>query len=225
MGRSKSKKSVMEKIWEWLCKKAEHNPKLRYTMLKYWFRLNNAKRDFESALKICYINNIAYSVTDIEQMQLLSDDIIAQRPKQIYKFFSNMSSANEKGEIKNFSIEALKNNTVFIKNPRKYNDPYDTHLAVNGDVFIRKRLQHYLMIKNVEFAEGEEINVLANKFTNVVINHIGNNSNNIHSLTSLFNTDEENNKREAISRLDFQINLIDYIKKNGGVSKSMIGLN
>ena len=181
--------------------------------LPEWFLLYQMGNEIEKRIKICYVNGRIYALDDVEKMPLLSDEIFSQRPKTIFKYFSNIET--EEG---NFSMEALKNNTVFIKNPRNYNDPYDSYISISEDEYIASRLRHYLTTMCVELTQNDDTISMLNKFAHHVICHINNNSCDIHSITKLFKAVEE--RRESLARKDFVINLIKHIKEGIDSKKS-----
>lgn len=61
-----------------------------------------------------------------------------EKPLKLYKYFPN----TYKGE-RNYSIEALKNNTVHLQNPLLFDDPYDSSLFVEPDSFAMNRIEYY----------------------------------------------------------------------------------
>lgn len=173
----------------------------------------------------CFINGVQYNVTDIERMKRV--DFIMKNinnpPKSLFKYFSNRTTNNldelksstfnsstsnivinkEQINEKNHSFEALKNNTVFMQNPKNYNDPYDSRLYINELDFINGRMKYYLNLANIEYMENDIFEKLCDRFAERFKWLSSQNS-----LNSLFLTNG-NNRLEQSTEL-FLLRLIDF---------------
>lgn len=88
------------------------------------------------------INKKQYSgeeISSISRIEFALRFIQDERPKKLFKYFPN--TINE--DKRNFSLEALKNNTVHLQNPLCFDDPYDSTLYFEPDLFIIKRIGYY----------------------------------------------------------------------------------
>lgn len=80
--------------------------------------------------KLEYIQNMGYDMFGLEIRQFM--------PKRLYKYFPN--TMDMQTGI-NYSIEALKNNTVFMQTPTEFDDIYDSDIYVDWQEYERIRLE------------------------------------------------------------------------------------
>lgn len=89
-----------------------------------------------------YIRGKQYSLEEIKKLK--QDDFCLQNinnmPLRLYKYFPNIISP-ETG--KNYSQEALINNTVYLQKPSLFDDPYDCTILANEQDFYIKRITYY----------------------------------------------------------------------------------
>lgn len=93
-------------------------------------------------LDVCFINGNPYSKNEIATITWLDYIQLAQRqmPKKLYKYFPNVLNINSN---RNYSQEALQNNTVYLNTPLSFDDPYDSSLCLEEHELYIRRLQHY----------------------------------------------------------------------------------
>lgn len=96
-----------------------------------------------------YIRGRAYSSNEIEH--LTQDSFTLQKiqtmPQRLYKYFPNTIDSNNG---RNYSLEALENNTVFLQHPSLFDDPYDCTILVDEQEFARHRLSYYARLCGVK---------------------------------------------------------------------------
>ena len=82
------------------------------------------------------INKKSYSKAEVSalsrtdfSLRFMQDE----KPHKLYKYFPNTYR-----DERNYSIEALKNNTVYLQNPLMFDDPYDSSLFIEPDIFFNQ---------------------------------------------------------------------------------------
>lgn len=68
--------------------------------------------------------------------------ICDEKPLKLFKYFPNIYNL----ENRNYSLEALQNNTVHLQNPLLFDDPYDSTLLIEPNIFAVKRIRYYAEI-------------------------------------------------------------------------------
>lgn len=94
------------------------------------------------------INKRSYTETEIETLSKMDFSlryIQNEKPIKLYKYFPNTYK-----EGRNYSIEALKNNTIHLQNPLMFDDPYDSTLFVEPDSFAFVRIRYYANLCNLK---------------------------------------------------------------------------
>lgn len=92
-----------------------------------------------------YIRGEPYSATEIANLaqEDFAIQMISTMPQSLYKYFPN--TINQK-DGRNYSQEALKNNTVFFQQPSLFDDPYDCTVLVDELEFARHRIAYYAQL-------------------------------------------------------------------------------
>ena len=87
-----------------------------------------------------YINNQVYSLEEIQSLSLQDYLALSQKnkPMKLYKYFPNLV---ENG--RNYSIEALENNSVYLQSPINFDDPYDATVSIDVEEFAMNRIEYY----------------------------------------------------------------------------------
>lgn len=87
-------------------------------------------------MSVFYIRDVEQSeeqIANLTQSELFNINIHCMR-ESLFKYFPN-SIKKVNGIERNFSLEALKNNTVFLSSPSDFDDPYDCNIYVDGKEF------------------------------------------------------------------------------------------
>ena len=92
----------------------------------------------------CFVNGAPMRLEDIQNMGC---NEFAYRsklnmPMKLYKYFPNVSKTVNHKRV-NFSIQALKNNTVFMQTPSEFDDVYDSDIHIECEDHVRLRLKEY----------------------------------------------------------------------------------
>lgn len=97
-----------------------------------------------------YICGGRYTDYEIESMSLTELGMRRMRsmPKKIYKYFSNLGD-----EENNHSIQALKNNTVYLQEAKYFDDNYDCILTMKEEQFARIRIEHYAKLCGIQIED------------------------------------------------------------------------
>lgn len=106
------------------------------------------------AKSCCLVNGTFMRLNEIEQMgyDKFSMQSKINMPLKLYKYFPNIpKEAN--GKIINYSIQALKNNTVFMQAPSEFDDVYDSDISLDYFTYERLRLMEYCRRCQVEVKE------------------------------------------------------------------------
>lgn len=92
-----------------------------------------------------YIRGKPYSAGAIDSLtqEGLVIQTIGTMPSSLYKYFSNTIDI-ETG--RNYSQEALENNTVFLAQPSQFDDPYDCTILIDEEEFARQRIAYYAQL-------------------------------------------------------------------------------
>jgi len=88
------------------------------------------------------IQNQVYTQEQIEKLSLAEWAVnrIINMPKSLVKYFPNVID-EETG--RNYSLEALENNTVYLQSPDKFDDVYDCSIVFDEDAYSFARLRYY----------------------------------------------------------------------------------
>lgn len=80
-------------------------------------------------------------------------------PMKLYKYFPNVSKTVNRKRV-NFSIQALKNNTVFMQTPSEFDDVYDSDIHIEYEDYVLLRLKEYCdrcIIKTTADSSAQEM--------------------------------------------------------------------
>jgi hypothetical protein len=118
--------------------------------------------------KACIIDGSRQPLTDIERMgynefALRSKEVM---PGKLYKYFPN-TWTTEQGYKKpiNYSLEALKNNTVFLQNPDLFDDVYDSDIHIEWQEYAKIRLQIYCQRCECDVNDNESLSEMIYKLS------------------------------------------------------------
>ena len=117
------------------------------------------------------INGSIMNLDEVRQMgyQEFALRSKSNMPLKLYKYFPNSTIINDGKEL-NYSIQALKNNTVFMQSPSNFDDVYDSDINIDYNKYERLRLIEYCercQIKLEDTLSTQEIGrLLINAFVN-----------------------------------------------------------
>lgn len=166
----------------------------------------------------CIINGQVYDLSEIERIGYDTFSFVSKRnmPVKLYKYFSNKV---EDGI--NYSIQALKNNTVYLQSPVHFDDVYDSDIGVDFSIYERKRLIEYCKRSNIDIILTMSTEEIKNTFVDKIKKMITENIN----LDLLFNTYSTTEKTFLENDLFIKSFLVHLSKENDvfkSVSKVLI---
>lgn len=126
----------------------------------------------------CIVNNAIMSLNEIQNMGCNEFSVRSKfnMPLKLYKYFPNIIKKENDNEI-NFSIQALKNNTVFMQTPSEFDDVYDSDINIDYYEYQKFRLLEYCrrcQIETKDTFSTQEIGDMLIQFLVSTINSTGN---------------------------------------------------
>lgn len=97
---------------------------------------------FESSS--CIVNGAIMNIDDIQNMGYKEFGMRSKisMPLKLYRYYPNLVN-KEDGIEKNYSLMALRNNTVFMQSPSEFDDVYDSDINIDFYEYERLRLIEY----------------------------------------------------------------------------------
>lgn len=89
----------------------------------------------------CMVNGVIMPLSEVEKMGYEEFSLRSHinKPLKLYKYFPNVLIEKD-GKKVNYSVQALKNNTVFMQEPKEFDDPYDSDISLDYFTYERQRL-------------------------------------------------------------------------------------
>ncbi len=75
------------------------------------------------------------TIKDLSLAELINSNLHCM-PKSLFKYYSNRKENT-------YSLDALRNNTVYLSEPKAFDDPYDCNIYIEGTEFALQRLRYY----------------------------------------------------------------------------------
>lgn len=111
-----------------------------------------------------YIRGRPYSAAEIAGLK--QEDFVIQTintiPKSLYKYFPNTINPDDG---RNYSQEALENNTVFLQQPSLFDDPYDCTVLIDEQEFARYRIAYYAQLCGLTISPEWDYSQIAYEFS------------------------------------------------------------
>ena len=106
------------------------------------------------ALSCCIVNGTIMDLDEVQNMGCQEFGVRSKlnMPLKLYKYFPNVTK-KENGKEVNYSIQALKNNTVFMQAPCEFDDVYDSDISIDYREYERLRLIEYCNRCQIEINE------------------------------------------------------------------------
>lgn len=95
---------------------------------------------------------------------------LLQMPRKLYKFFPNTVDLNNG---RNYSQEALTNNTVYLQSPILFDDPYDSTLCLDEMDFHMARLKYYADLCGFQFDSSWDMGKFVYEFSVFLYPYLG----------------------------------------------------
>ena len=115
-------------------------------------------------MDICFINGTPHLKTEITNISWRDymEFALSLTPRKLYKYFPNTVNPDNG---RNYSQEALKNNTVYLQSPILFDDPYDSTLCLDEIDFYMARLKHYADLCGFNYDASWDINKIIYEFS------------------------------------------------------------
>lgn len=100
----------------------------------------------------CIVNGEIWELNKIEQLGCNKFSLQSKLtlPLKLYKYFPNICNV----ENINYSIESLKNNTVYLQTPNNFDDVYDSDIHMDYSEYERYRLIEYCERSDIQIDEN-----------------------------------------------------------------------
>lgn len=116
---------------------------------------------------LCMINMTPMNINDVEKMGCQEYSLQTRKimPKKLYKYFPNTV------EIKtgaNYSIQALRDNTVYMQLPSNFDDVYDSDIHIDFEKYEKLRLIEYCNRCGIKVDKALSTQEIGNIFLNAI---------------------------------------------------------
>ena len=170
----------------------------------------------------CIVNGTILKLEDVEKMGCNEFSVRSKisMPTHLYRYFPDIETRDkETGEFVNYSIQGLKNNTVFLQSPTEFDDVYDSDISISYNEYERLRLIEYCHrcgIETIEQIDTQELgNLLVQKLYEYYMSK--------KSLEDAFVV--SNTEEEILANKLFALRIANHIIKTndfgGSVSKAL----
>ena len=137
-------------------------------------------------MSVYYIRGQEYSE---HQIQVLSHSEFLLKnlrtmPRHLFKYYPNISN-EQGGERTNYSIDALKNNTVYVQTPNKFDDPYDCNLYIDNKEFALGRISYWAQLCGIKIKPDWDYSKIAYELSLYIYKHLSSGK----SIDTIFRTE------------------------------------
>lgn len=166
----------------------------------------------------CIVNGALMTLQEVQDMGCTEFSIRAKQnmPLKLYKYFPNqptelideqsgkpiIDEKTGKAKIINYSIQSLKDNTVFMQSPSLFDDVYDSDISLNYNEYEKIKLLEYCNYCELDVCESMSTQELGN----ILLETIGKSFNTHHDFNSIFKK-KPLSEREELSNENFILNL------------------
>lgn len=141
-------------------------------------------------MSVFYIRDNEYNaeqIAKLTQIEVFNSNIHCMR-KSFFKYFPNNTFEDKKGNKRNYSHDALRNNTVFLSSPTNFDDPYDCNVYVDFNEFALQRIRYYASLCDIIVDEKWDYGFIAEKIAIKAFEHYFNGG----KVSTLFELDKSN---------------------------------
>ena len=180
----------------------------------------------------CIVNGALMNLTEVQNMGCDEFSMRAKMnmPLKLYKYFPNRltelvdkktgkpivdETTGDKKTV-NYSIQALRDNTVFMQSPSLFDDVYDSDISLNYSEYERARLLEYCIRCEIDVKETMETPELANALMQTIADMINSTGN----IDSLFKSAPAT-KNEDLSNQCFLLELKNQLYKGKDLGESL----
>lgn len=134
-----------------------------------------------------YIRDIQYNKQQIAGLTIYNHSAALNKPNVLFKYFPN-TIKDMNGVDRNFSKEALTNNTVHLSAPSEFDDPYDCNVYVDYNEFALQRVRYYALLCGVDIKQEWDYAEVSQNLAMRIYMHISSGG----KVASLFELDKSN---------------------------------
>lgn len=157
----------------------------------------------EFATSYCIVNGTIMNLNEIQEMGY---DEFALRSKlnmpiQLYRYYPNIEVEDKiTGEMINYSIQALENNTVFLQTPTEFDDIYDSDIHIDYTEYEHLRLIEYCGRCGLDIGVNQSTQDIGNILASTLYEYYSANGNlkNVFTKTASSEIEELSNKWFAL---------------------------
>ena len=122
------------------------------------------------ASSYCVVNGVFMGLNEIENMGYEEFSLRSKMnmPMKLYKYFSNKAEETD-GKKRNYSIEALKDNTVFMQAPSQFDDVYDSDINLDGAEYEKLRLSEYCRRCEIKIEDSLSAQEIGNRLVQTLM--------------------------------------------------------
>lgn len=163
----------------------------------------------------CVINGAFMTLEDVEKMGY--DEFLYRSkinmPLRLYKYFSNAENDKEGSKV-NYSMIALKNNTVYMQSPSLFDDVYDSEINIDYYDYHKYRLLEYCRRCGLPVDESKTIENIGIELLKAIQESVEKNKDFDHIFTVSPTSEIESmqdliNSEERLWRQLSELNIID----------------
>lgn len=120
----------------------------------------------------CMVNGVIMPLSEVEKMGYEEFSLRSHinKPLKLYKYFPNVLIEKD-GKKVNYSVQALKNNTVFMQEPKEFDDPYDSDISLDYFTYERQRLIEFCNRCQIDVQENLSTQEIGNLFVGSLIKY------------------------------------------------------
>lgn len=169
----------------------------------------------------CVVNGSFMKLSDIEEMGYEKFRLAVEEnmPLKLYKYFPNkaLCKTNENdSKCVNYSIQSLKDNTVFMQSPSLFDDIYDSDINLNFEDYEKSNLIEYCNRCGLNVSESMSTQVIGDTLIKKIVDLYNLNGN----LNLLFNN-ETFDEVKRLSNTYFILKLQEELSKDQDIGKAL----
>lgn len=149
----------------------------------------------------CIINGSALELDKVEKMGYneFSYQSRLSIPLKLYKYFPNKVTEDNEKPV-NYSIQALKNNTVYLQSPTQFDDCYDSDISIDFPVYEKIALIEYCKRCGISINSELSTNEVGNLFLDAIVKSLNEHRNYENIFSVKPQTEIENLENEIFCK-------------------------
>ena len=112
----------------------------------------------------CTVNGAIMKLEEIQKMGFHEFALRSKinMPLKLYKYYPNILKEDDDGIKRNHSMEALKNNTVYLQSPSEFDDAFDSDIVIDNVEYEKLRLKEYCQRCSIHVDKNASIQEISN---------------------------------------------------------------